>query len=214
MNKEVFLKAIKELKDENKSKKRKFNQSVDLIVNLRNFDIRRESVNLVLILPFKIKDAKVAGFLNNKSNHIDSITKAEFEKYKDKKEIKKLVKKYDFFIASAKLMPEIATNFGKYLGPSGKMPTPQLGIIAQDDESSIKDALKKFDKILKVRSKEPSIKLSVANQNMKDEEIVDNLVFVFNSIINVLPRKKENIKNVMIKLTMSKPIKLVGEIKQ
>ncbi|MFH1500672.1 MAG: hypothetical protein ABIE22_01880 [archaeon] len=206
--KEVVLKALKELKDEKNNKKRKFNQSVDLIVNLKNFDLKRESLNLVVNLPHKIKTAKVAAFLDKRSSLVDTITQSDFGRYKEKKDIKKLVKKYDFFMASAKLMPQVATSFGKYLGPVGKMPTPQLGIISQDSEAEIKQALVKFEKVLKIKSKETSIKLSVAREQMKDEEVFENIDMVYKSIVNALPRKKENLKSVMIKLTMSKPIKL------
>lgn len=43
---------------------------------------------------------------------------------------------------------------------------------------------------------------------MKDEEIADNIISAYNTILNSLPKKKENVKSVMIKLTMGKPIKL------
>jgi len=41
-------KALVELR---KEKKRKFNQSVDLIVNLKNFDVRREALNTFIFIP-------------------------------------------------------------------------------------------------------------------------------------------------------------------
>ena len=43
---------------------------------------------------------------------------------------------------------------------------------------------------------------------MENEKIAQNAEIVYNAAVNALPRKKENIKSVMIKLTMSKPIKL------
>jgi len=198
-----ILKALKELRKD----KRKFNQTVDLIINLKNFDTKRESLNLFISLPHKVKDAKIAGFLNDKSNVIDTITKADFSRYKGKA-IKKLIKDYDFFIAHALLMPSIATEFGKYLGPVGKMPSPQLGIIDKESEEEIKKVVSKAEKAVKVKTKEPSIKLAVGKQEMKDEEIAENILFVYNTVLKALPRKKENVKSVMIKFTMSKPVKL------
>ena len=35
-------------------------------------------------------------------------------------------------------MPVVATTFGRALGPTGKMPSPQLGIVANEDDNSIK----------------------------------------------------------------------------
>jgi len=206
MNKEKILESLKNLR-ENK-KKRNFDESLDLIINLKDFDIKKNSVNLFLELPHKVKDRKIAAFLNKKSNMVDTITKADFDKYKDKKEIKKLVKNYDFFIASANLMPQVASTFGKFLGPAGKMPSPQIGIIREETEKEIKNAIEKFDKIVRIKSKEPSLKFCVGKESMKDEEIAENIIKAYNTILDNLPKKKENVKNVEIKFTMSKPIKV------
>ena len=112
MNKEKILEALKKLAEKNKE--RKFVQSTDLIINLKNFDAKKESVNLFLELPYKVKDAKIAGFLNKKSSIIDTITKQEFDDYKNKRKLKNLVKNYDFFISNASLMPLVAGTFGRY----------------------------------------------------------------------------------------------------
>jgi len=205
MEKLKVLESIKKLRE---GKKRNFNQSLDLIINLKNFDVKKESVNLFLQLPHKVKDVKIAAFLNKKSNIIDTITKQEFDIYKDKKKIKNLVKKYDFFISNANLMPLVAGTFGKFLGPQGKMPSPQLGIVKDETENEIKNVIEKFSKIIRIKSKEPSLKFCVGKENMKEEEIAENVEIAYNTILNVLPRKKENVKSVMIKFSMGKPIKI------
>ncbi len=205
MDKEHLIESIKKIKQ---SKERKFSQSVDLIINLKNFNNKKNSINLFLNFPHKVKDVKAAAFLNNKSKIIDTITPQEFDKYKDKKDIKKLAEKYDFFLSSASLMPSVASSFGRYLGPSGKMPNPQFGVIKQGTEQEIKTLLDKLEKIARVRSKEPSLKFMVGKQDLEDEKIADNILTAYNTILKNLPNQKENIKSIMIKLTMSKPIKL------
>lgn len=205
MNKEIILKALQELR---KEKKRKFAQTAELIINLRNFDVKKQSVNLVVEVPYTSKGKKVCAFLTKKSVLMDTITKAEFENYKNKKELKKLVKKYDSFIATASLMPSVAIVFGKVLGPAGKMPSPQLGIVQGEDEKSIKEVLEKINKAIKIRSKEPSLKIALGKENMEDGEIAENAVVVYNKILEALPRKKENLRSILIKFTMTKPIKL------
>ncbi len=198
-------KALEELR---KSKERKFNQTVDLIINLQKFDVRKSQVNLFLRVPHKIKDKRVAGFLESKNKEIDTITLLEFKNYKDKKALKKLVNKYDFFISQASLMPKVATTFGKVLGPAGKMPSPQLGIILNADEKSISALKEKIGNSIKIKLKEASIKVAIGKQNMKDEDLIENIAYVYKEIEKALPRKKENIKNVSVKFTMTKPIKL------
>ena len=117
--KEQLKKALDELR---KNNKRNFNQTIDLIINLKKYDIRKNPLNLFVTVPHKIKEKKICAFLEIKNKNIEVITKEEFKKYSDKKELKKLVKKFDFFIAEASLMPKVATTFGRYLGPVGKMP--------------------------------------------------------------------------------------------
>jgi len=191
-----------------KGKERKFNQTVELIVNLQKFNIKKENINVVVTVPHKIKEKKIAAFLETKNSEVDTITENEFKNYKDKKEIKKLVDKYDFFISQAKLMPKVATTFGKVLGPVGKMPSPQLGIVMQNEDKTIENLKDKINKSIKIRTKEASIKLAVAKQSMKDEDILENIMIIYNTLLKNLPREKENIKNIEIKFTMTKPVKI------
>lgn len=198
-------KALSELR---KEKERKFNQSIDLIINLKKFDPKRNSLNIFVQVPHKIKDKKICGFLESKNKNIETITAEEFKKYSDKKEVDKLVKRFDFFIAQASLMPKVATTFGRMLGPAGKMPSPQLGIITNIDEKTINELKEKINNSIKIRTKEPSIKLCIGKQSMKNEEIVENIIGVYNAILKALPKEKENIKNIEIKFSMTKPQKI------
>jgi large subunit ribosomal protein L1 len=199
-------KAIDELrKDENKCK---FMQSVDLIINLQNIDIRKESINTFISMPHA-SDRKICAFLKKKSNAVDTITEEGFARFKDAKEIKGFAKKYDFFIASAPLMGKIATTFGRVFGPMGKMPSPQAGIIMKEDEAAIKQMVEKMKGVVRVRTKEKSIKVSVGKEDLSDNAIKENVDAVLSGLEKSLPRGKENIKNAIIKLTMSKPIKFL-----
>ena len=162
----------------------------------------------MISVPHKVKDKKVCAFLETKNKNVDTITGDEFKKYSNKKLLKNLVKKYDFFIAQASLMPKVATTFGKILGPAGKMPSPQLGLLLNASDKSIEELKNKVNTGIKIRTKEASIKVPVGKQSMKDEEITDNVMMVYNTIVKELPRDKENVKNIEIKFTMTKPIKI------
>ena len=197
--------AIAELR---KTEKKNFDQTIDLIVNLKGVDFKKDNINAVLTMPHQIREKKVCGFLNAKSELVKTITKLEFPKYKEKKDLKRLIKDFDFFIASATLMPSVATTFGKVLGPSGKMPSPQLGVLMQESEVNIKALLEKISKSAKVKVKEASIKLAVGKESMKDDQLVDNISAAYKGIVEALPTKRENVKSVMIKLTMGKPVKV------
>ena len=105
-------------------------------------------------------------------------------------------------------MPKVATTFGRILGPAGKMPSPQLGIIPMVSDDAIKELITKINSTLKIRVKESSIKLPVGKQSMEDKDILENISSIYNDILNVLPKQKDNIKNIGIKFTMTKPIKI------
>jgi len=205
-----ITKALAELRA---VKKRKFMQTVDLVVNLQGFDVRKEAVNTFIQIP-NPSPKKICGFLTRKSDVCDVVLKEDFDrKFKTEGEIKKFAKKYDFFIAAAPMMGALATKFGRVLGPMGKMPSPQAGIMPMDDDKSIVAMVEKMKKLIRVRTKEKSIKIAVGKEDMGDEEIKANIEAAIQGIENVLPKKKQNIKNVTIKLTMTKGIKILDNVK-
>jgi ribosomal protein L1 len=61
--KEQLKQALEELR---KDKERKFDQSVDLIINLQKFDTKKEQVNTFVSVPHKIKDKKNLRVFGNK----------------------------------------------------------------------------------------------------------------------------------------------------
>lgn len=206
MEKQDIVKALEELR---KQEKRNFEQGVDLIINLKKIDIKKTPINTFVHIPHKIRERKVCAFLNKKNADVSTVIKDEFEKYKDKKNVKKLARQYEFFIASANLMPAVATTFGRVLGTVGKMPSPQLGIITSEDSETIKSVLDKINNNVRVKAKEASIKVLAGREGMKDEEIAENVIVIYNAIFNILPNKNDNVKSVLIKFTMNKPKKIM-----
>jgi len=202
---EIEEKLKKALAEIRKAEPRKFNQTVDLIINLQKYSVKKNPINLFVNVPYKTKEKKIAGFFEVRSDLVDTVVPEQFKKYKDKKALKSLVKSYDFFVAQGSLMPKVATTFGRVLGPAGKMPSPQLGILLNLDEKAIVELKKKINHNIKVKLKEASVKVAVGKEDMKDEEILENILAVYSELLKVLPREKENVKNIEIKLTMSKP---------
>jgi len=190
-----------------KQEKRKFIQTIDLIINLQKFDVRKESINTFITLPH-VAERKICAFLTRKTSLVDTIIREEFDKFKEDADMKRLANRYDAFIAVASLMPTIATKFGRVLGPLGKMPSPQAGIIPLDNDEQVKGMLEKLKKMKRIRTKERSIKIAIGKESMSDKEVEDNVHAVVKAVEALLPRKNDNIKNVMLKFTMTKAIKL------
>lgn len=204
--KQKFEEALKELR---KTEKRNFDQTVDLAINLKKFDLKKTQLNLLVTLPHKVKEKRVCAFFEVNNDKVDTITPSEFKKYgTDRKKMKKLVKKYDFFIAQASVMPKVATTFGRYLGPENKMPSPQLGIVTNVTDKEVEELKKKINSSLKIRPKEHSVKVAIGKESMSDEKIVENALAVYNAVFKELPKDHENVKNIKLKFTMSKPQKI------
>ncbi len=216
MEKKEFKEAI--LKARKNSAKRKFKQSVDLIINLKSINLKdpTQQLDLFVNLPFsKGKDTKICAIVGSelstqaKDACNTVITVDDFPKYaKDKKLTKKIATKHQFFIAQANLMAEVAKNFGRVLGPKGKMPNPKAGCVVPLN-ANLKQVCEKLQKTIRVMAKvQPSIKCMVGNEEMKDEEILENIMTVYNQAIQHLPAEKNNIRSVYIKLTMGKIVKV------
>jgi len=205
MEMKTLPEALKDLREE---KKRKFSQSVDLIVNLRNFDVRKEALNTFLTFPHPT-EKRVAAFLSKRSKVVPTITEEDFVKYKETKDVKNLADQYDFFIAAAPMMSKVATKFGRVFGPMNKMPSPQAGIVTSEDDAAIESMARKMKSMVRIRNKEMSIKLSVGKEEMGDKELEENIESILTQLEGKLPRGKECIKDAMVKFTMTKAIKFL-----
>ncbi len=208
--KEKFQQALNNLRSN--SQKRDFVQSVDLVINITDVDLRKTPLSIFFSMPHPTKVPKICGFFEKKSSAVDrTVSKAEMQAM-DKDQVKNLAKDYDLFISSGPLMSQVALTFGKVLGPLGKMPNPKTGgVVMVEDEEAIKKAAEKMRKSTNIKFKELSVKVSVGKENMEDSKIVENALTVYNSVLNVLPNRKDNVRSVMLKLTMSKPERIVAE---
>lgn len=201
-----FSEALEELRKT--TEKRKFDQTLDLIINLRDFDPRRDVLNTFAMLPKIGAKKKVCAFLEHSSPLLYTITKNDIDKT-TATDIKKLIKEYDFFIASAKLMPLIASKFGKVLGTAGKMPDPKLGcVIMQETEKAIAEAVEKLSRMAKIKAKEASLKIAIGKESQNNADLIENADAVIKATTAALPKKELNIKSVMLKFTMSPPVKV------
>lgn len=213
MEKTEILETLKLVRDY--SKKRGFTQSVDIIINLKDLDLKKqeENINTFVSLPkSRGKENKIAALVGNelinKSKEVCDlvIKKDEFYDYgTDPKKTKKMAKGIDFFIAQANLMTDVAKAFGKVLGPVGKMPNPKAGAVVPLIIPSLKPIVDKIKNMVKLQTKnETVVKCSVGNETMKDEDLAENAITVYNHIFHLLHENKQKMENVILKLTMGR----------
>ena len=191
---------IKQLREH--SKKRNFIQTFDLIINLKNINLKNpeNKISKELVLPHgRGKEIKIC-IIGEK----EQINRKKLEELaRNKKAAKAFSKKYDFFLAEAPLMPIVGKTIGRFLGPKGKMPKP---IAPNVDKAKLIELAKKSVRI-SVKT-EPTIKCPVGTEQMEDEKIEENIKFVLKNVESMLPKGKSQIKDILLKLTMSKPVKL------
>jgi large subunit ribosomal protein L1 len=209
----TILTALKEAKE--KSKKRNFTQSVELILNLQDIDMKspegRIQENVELPYPPKEKTNKICVIatgelaLKAKKANADLVMdRVELEGLAGrKKELRKIANEYDFFLAEAPLMPLVGKIFGAILGPRGKMPVP---VPPTADAESL---INKYRRTVVVRMRnQPIIQCHVGTENMKEEEIAENIQAILRAVEGKLKKGVKNIKSICIKTTMGAPIKI------
>ena len=109
-------------------------------------------------------------------------------------------------------MGPIATTFGRFLGPKGRMPNPKAGAIVPP-KGTTKPIVEKLQKTIRLIAKnnEMAVRSPIGKENMTDEEIVDNIAIAYTALVNALPQHEQNVKSVQLKMTMSKPIVVGGK---
>lgn len=213
MDKKHFLETLHFVREH--SKKRKFTQSVDIIINLRGLNLKKpeEMINTFATLPYsKGKESKIAALVGNelvtKAKEACDIVihKDEFYDYgTNPKKTKKMAKCIDFFIAQANLMPDVAKAFGKTLGPLGKMPNPKAGAVVAPIVPSLKPIVEKLKNTVKLQTKnELVVKCLIGSEAMKDDELAENAIAVYNHIFHLLHEDKSKITSILLKLTMGR----------
>ena len=217
MEKEELQSALQKAKDI--SEKRNFKQSFDLIINLKGLDMKKpdHQIDIFITLPHpRGKKTKVCALvgaeLQEQAKAIcDSVILSDnFERFNDKREIKRTANSFDYFVAQANIMPKVATTFGRFFGPRGKMPNPKAGCVVPPN-ANLKPLYEKLQKTIRLTTKNvPLIQCSVGTEDMSMDDITSNALAVYNAILHLLPNEKHNIKDVYVKLTMGKPVK-VGE---
>jgi large subunit ribosomal protein L1 len=212
LDQKTILEAVKEAKE--KSEKRNFNQSVELVLNLREIDMKSSEGKLqeIVELPYSLaKQNKIcviaSGELALKARRANAdlvIERAELDGYAGKKrDLRKIANEYDFFIAEAPLMPLVGKILGPVLGPRGKMPMP---VPPTADIASLID---KHRKTVVVRMRnQPILQCRVGSENMKEEEIAENVQAVLRVVEGKLKRGMKNIKIAYIKTSMGKPVSI------
>lgn len=212
VNKDNIIKAVDTAKKN--SRKRKFTQSVELVLALRDIDIKKPEnrINEIIELPYPpSQEVKIVVFATGdlavrarKAGANEVYGKETLnDLVNDKKKARSLVRGIDFFIAETSLMPLIGRVLGSILGPRGGMPTPI-------PPTAPIDALinrRRRTVQLRVRS-QLSAQCKVGSEDMDNEDLANNIQAILTLLERRLEKGFRNIRGAYVKTTMGPPTKI------
>ncbi|TLY14911.1 MAG: 50S ribosomal protein L1 [Thaumarchaeota archaeon] len=200
-------------KGKSEAKERKFNEAVEVILTLREVDAKKADLNVNETVYLPHPTSKVARIcfigagdmaLRAKNAKVDAvIDPSRLESLAgDKKEAKKVARSYDFFLADTALMPRIGKILGQSLGPRGKIPVPV------PPNAPIETMIQRMRTAIRVRSRGSlGIAAKVGERKLSDSELAENVLAVVQAVEKKLPQGEKNIKSVIVKTSMGKPVK-------
>ncbi|KQC04808.1 MAG: 50S ribosomal protein L1 [Methanoculleus sp. SDB] len=201
-----ILKAVKAAIDG--APERKFQESVDITINLRNIDMAqpKNRIDETMLLPNGTgRTEKIAvlgkGDITTQAKEAGVeliIGSEEIERLGgEPREARKIAGEYRFFLAETAVMPLVGRWLGPRLGPRGKMPMP---ITPGMDIRPIVERLRKSVKF-RTRDKK-TFHVKVGTTGMDAEPIAENIDAVLRRVESVLENGAMNIRSVYVKTTM------------
>jgi large subunit ribosomal protein L1 len=206
-----------------KDKVRKFDESIDLIINIKDVNLNdpKNRIDKEIILSNDVITADKPNIcviasdeilLEARKMGLDTLDTEGLVKLnnEEKKYKKKFAKKYDFFVVEDKMMRDVARYLARFLGPLGKMPKPfptGYGIISNPDD--LKVAFDRYKKVIRVQmKKQPIIFTKIGKKSMEIDKLFENMKTIVDFIGDQMPHKFNNFKSMHLKSTMGKPVKI------
>merc|ERR1712045_566153 len=194
---EILRECVEAVKKGSEEKPRKFLESVDLQIGLKNYDPQKDKRFSGTVKLRHIPRRKFRVCLLGDQQHIDdaksknipAMSADDLKKLnKDKKKVKKLAKSYDAFLCSDTLIKQIPRLLGPGLNKAGKFPTMVTHADDLEEKCNVLKATIKFQ-MKKV------LCLNVA---------VENIRLAMNFLVSLLKKHWQNVKSLHIKSTMGK----------
>ncbi|HUY01091.1 MAG TPA: 50S ribosomal protein L1 [Candidatus Deferrimicrobium sp.] len=210
--------ALKKLKETTKT--RKFNQSFDLSITIKDVDLKqpKNRITAEVFLPNPIAESRKICVIGTgdlgvraKNMGLEVLDKEDLDKLKsDKKVAKKFVRNVDIFIAGVDLMPVLAKTLGPVLGPTGKMPLgPPKGKGIIPPNADLTPIVEEYNKMVRIRLRNNlSVNCKVGNEKMLPAQIAENIQSVTHFLEDNLEHGLRNIAGLYIKTTMGPSIKI------
>eukprot|EP00267_Zea_mays_P041848 XP_020393779.1 uncharacterized protein LOC103628713 [Zea mays] len=208
---EVLKDAISQIVQDAK-KNRKFTETVELQISLKNYDPQKDKrFSGSMKLPH-IPHPKMKVCMLGDAQHVEEAEKMGLDYMdvealkkmnKNKKLVKKLAEKYHAFLASETIIKQIPRLHGPGLNKAGKFPTlvthqESLESKVNETKATVKFQLKKV----------LCMGVVVGNLSMEEKQIQQNIQMSVNFLVSLLKKNWQNVRCLYIKSTMGKPCRV------
>ncbi|KRX37970.1 Nedd8-activating enzyme E1 regulatory subunit [Trichinella murrelli] len=209
ISRETLNECVNAVLQNSAKKKRKFLETVELQVALKNYDPQKDkrfsgSVRLKYVARPRMKVCILGDQHHTDEAKLNNLPYRDVEALKklnkNKKAIKVLAKSFDAFLASESLIKQIPRILGPGLNKAGKFPTVVThgeSLVAKVEElkATVKFQMKKV----------LCLSVAVGHVAMAPEELSNNIALSLNFLVSLLKKNWQNIRSVNIKSTMGPP---------
>jgi len=208
LSSETVREAIKTIQKESTEKKRKFRETIELQIGLKQYDPQKDKRFSGTVKLPRIPRPNMTICVLGDASHCEQAEKAQIPSMnvedlkklnKNKKLVKKLAQKYHAFLASEALIKQIPRLLGPGLNKAGKFPTPvTAGVNLEDKVNELKSTIKfQMKKVL-------CLAVAVGHVEMTEQEVFANVNVAVNFLVSLLKKNWQNVKSLHLKTTMGK----------
>ncbi|KAL9186902.1 hypothetical protein ACHAXT_010622 [Thalassiosira profunda] len=187
-------------------KKRNFTETIEIQITLKNYDPQRDKrFSGTFRLPSIPRPNLKCCMLGNAAHceqadriGVDHMSVDDLKKLnKNKKLVKKLAKKYDFFLASDNMIKQIPRLLGPGLTKAGKFPT----LLSSSDD--MQEKIDEVKSTIKFQMKKVMcLNVAIGNVDMEPKQITANAQLACNFLASLLKKQWQNLGQIYIKSTM------------
>ncbi|BDA41635.1 g92 [Coccomyxa elongata] len=209
---DVLREGISGVLDGSKTKQRKFTETIELQIGLKNYDPQKDKrFSGTVKLPYTPRPQMKVCVLGDhkhceeaKEIGVDQMSVEDLKKLqKNKKLVKKLAKKYAAFLASESVIKQIPRLLGPGLNKAGKFPT----LVSHNDK--LEEKVNEIKASVKFQLKKVlCLGVAIGNVAMEEKEIYVNSQMSINFLVSLLKKNWQNVRCLYLKSSMGKPYRL------
>jgi len=214
LNVETLKEGIEHVLKHAEEKKRKFVETVDLQIGLKDYDCQRDKRFSGIVKLPNIPRPRMKVCILGDAVHCEAAQKADIpfksvedlkKLNKNKKLVKKLANQYDAFLASQMLIPQIPRLLGPGLNKANKFPTMiTSGDNVETKVNEIRSQVKfQLKKVL-------CLGVAIGHVGMDKNALRQNALMSINFLVSLLKKNWNNVKRLHIKSTMGPPFPVYG----